>query len=390
MKQMSTRFHSFWKNSSKNQRRVIYVCIAFIVLALIGISDRLYKEHLLRKHTEQNAVLNVATIAPLIDTKHEEILLPGNVLAWHEATIYARTNGYIKEWYTDIGARVKEGDILAVIQAPEVDAKLVQAQADLKMVQAELEIAKITDVRWKNLLKTESVSQQEADEKASAAKASDAQVAAAKANVDYLQSLVNFQKIIAPFDGVITLRNIDIGSLINAGSNSTEMPLFNIVQSDRLRLYVDIPQRYTARLTENMQVKLYFNEYPSKTYDAVLMSTASGIDQDTRTLLAEFMVDNSQYELLPGSYTQVHLFLPVPNTVVRIPVNTLLFRAQGLQVGVVNEQGIVTLKSIDIGRDFGTEVEVVSGINVEDAVIVNPSDSLANGQQVNVVQHAKS
>lgn len=374
--------------SPKTRQRIYIALLIALIIALIGIGYRMYAGNKLHQVTEQQAILNVTTIKATHGPKTEEIVLPGNVQAWHEATIYARTNGYIKTWYTDIGAHVKKGELLAVIETPEVDAQLLQAQADLKTAQANNELAQSTNKRWQNLLQTESVSQQDADEKKSSAIANVALVAAAQANVDRLRELVGFQQVIAPFDGIITDRTIDIGSLINEGSSNTQQPLFSIVQSDRLRVYVKVPQNYSAQLSADMIVNLVFTEHPGKTYPAKLLSTADGIDATTRTLLAEFVVDNAQYELLPGSYTQVHFELPIPNYIVRLPVNTLLFRAQGLQVGTIDSNGTVVLKSIQLGRDFGDYVEVVSGVSVGEEVILNPSDSLITGQKVNVIAPA--
>lgn len=367
----------------------IYIVLSLVILiGLVGIAYRIYEGIILNRVTQQQAIPNVATVTAIHDDKADEIVLPGNVQAWHETTLYARTNGYIKEWFTDIGTQVKEGDLLAKIEAPEIDAELLQAKADLNTAQANYELSKSTNQRWQILLQTESVSQQEADVTRSNEAANLAMVAAAQANVERLTELVNFQSIVAPFDGVITSRTIDVGTLIQEGSSTAENPLFHIVQSDPLRVYVRVPQNYAARLSQDMQVNLYFNEYPGKIFPAILLNIAEGIDYATRTLLVEFIVNNPDYDLLPGSYTEVHLLLPMPANTVRLPVNTLLFRAQGLQVATIDSNNQVVLKSIMIGRDFGDEIEVVSGVNVGEAVIVNPSDGLINGQKVNVVTPA--
>jgi RND family efflux transporter MFP subunit len=369
----------------KVKHKIYIVLIIALVIALVGIGYRVIASITLQHNTVQQAITNVATIPAVHGPKTEDIVLPGNVQAWHEATIYARTNGYIKTWYTDIGARVKEGELLALIETPELDAQLQQAEADLKTAEANSLLAQTTDARWKNLLTTESVSKQDADEKSSSAIANIAMVESARANRDRLKQLVGFERVIAPFDGIITSRTIDIGSLIDEGSDSTKA-LFHIVQSDRLRIYVKVPQNYSARLTADMETKLVFSEYPGKVFSAKLLSTAEGIDPNTRTLLAEFVAENPDYLLLPGSYTQVHLILPLPETLVRIPVNTLLFRTQGLQVGTIDAENRVVLKSITIGRDFGDEVEVTSGLKSGEAVILNPPDALLNGQKVNIVK----
>jgi RND family efflux transporter MFP subunit len=382
---MITKLKNKFNSYSDRQRKII---IIFLVIVFIGLVHKIYSEIMLHRYTTEHAQLNVATITPAHGPQEEEILLPGDVQAWHEAPVYARTNGYIKQWYTDYGAVVKEGDVLAEIEAPEIDAQLLQAKAELKRAEANYELAQITNDRWKILLQTESVSQQDADEKNSAEKANIALVEAAQAHVEYLSALVQFQKVVAPFDGIITARNIDIGSLIDAGSSSIDSPLFYIVQSNYLRVFAEVPQKYSSRLSPEMEVKLYFNEYPNKMFHARLMSTAKGINNLNRTLTAEFKVDNTDNQLLPGSYTQFHMLLPVPVDIVRLPINTILFRAQGLQVGIVNPDNTVTLKSIKVGRDFGTELEIISGITIHDQVIINPPDSLFAGQKVNVVKNS--
>jgi len=366
-------------------RRRIYIALLVLsIIALLGIGTRIVSSIKLRHITEQEAILNVATINAIHGPKIEEIVLPGDVQAWHEAVIFARTNGYIKDWYTDIGAHVKTGDLLAQIETPELDAQLMQAEADLKTAEANNQLAQTTMERWKILFKTESVSKQDLDEKNNSALANTTMVESARANRDRLRDLVNFERVIAPFDGVITLRNIDIGSLINQGSG-TAPSLFQISQVDRLRIYVKVPQNYSSRLSPDMEVKLYFTEHPGKTFSAKLFNTAQAVDPTTRTLLAEFTADNKNYELLAGSYAQVHLMLPLPDYIVRLPVNTLLFRAHGLQVGIIDDKNRVMLKSIVTGRDFGNEIEVVSGIKPGEAIIINPPDSLMPGQKVNVV-----
>jgi RND family efflux transporter MFP subunit len=376
--------------SIKDRQRIYIVLGVALLVALLGIGSRVIAAIKLSNSTAQQSILNVATIKAVHGPKSEEIVFPGSVQAWHQATIFARTNGYIQTWYTDIGARVKTGDLLAKIETPELDAQLEQAEQDLKTAQANNQLAQTTNERWQLLLKTESVSKQDADEKLSSAIANRSIVASARANRDRLRELVNFERVIAPFDGVITARNIDVGDLINEGSG-TPPALFQIMQSDKLRVYVKVPQNYAPRINSDMKVELYFPEHPGRNFPAKLVSTADGIDSNTRTLLVEFMAENKDYELLPGGYTEVRLLLPLPNHIVRLPVNTLLFRAQGLQVGTIDKDNKVVLKNVAIGRDFGTEVEIVSGITDGEAVILNPADALVNGQKVHVIatQEAK-
>ncbi|MBN9288266.1 MAG: efflux transporter periplasmic adaptor subunit [Gammaproteobacteria bacterium 39-13] len=373
----------------KYHRKSVIALIIIISLALMGITSRILSFRELKRTTKQQAIPIVATIKAMPGEMEEEIVLPGNVQAWHEATIFARTSGYIKKWMVDIGSRVKKGDLLAFIETPEVDAQLRQAEADLKTAIANNELAQSTAIRWRSLLTTNSVSKQEADEKISTAKASETIVKSTRANRDRLKELVGFKEVVAPFDGIITSRTTDIGSLIDAGSN-VGLELFRIVQSNPLRVYVNVPQNYSSRITPKMDVTLRFAEHPGKSYQAKLRQTAKAIDPVTRTLLIELTVDNSKGELLPGGYTEVHLKLPSPEGSVRLPVNTLLFRAQGLQVATLPEDGKVVLKSVTIGRDFGTEVEISSGLKEGEIIILNPPDALETGQVVRVASSQQS
>ena len=377
-------FKKFNTEISSKNRHILYIAGTIIlVIALIGIGMRVVSFNKLKNQTKDQAVPIVSTIKANLDSGIEEIILPGNVQAWHEATIYARTNGYIKKWLVDIGIKVKKGELLAIIETPEVDAQLRQAQADLKTAIANYELAKSTAIRWTTLLKTDSVSKQETDEKVSAEKSLNAIVNSTKANRDRLQDLVSFNRIVAPFDGVITSRTTDIGSLIDAGSNAP-VPLFHIVQSNRLRVYVNVPQNYSSKIVPKMIVDLEFAEHPGKNFPAKLIQTAKAINPTTRTLLSEFEVNNDQYILMPGSYTQVHLKLPKDKNNIKLPVNTLLFRAEGLQVATLPSDGKVVLKSVTIARDFGNVVEINSGIKAGDVIIINPPDSLETGQVVHV------
>lgn len=366
------------------RRRVIIVILIMILVAILGIVYRVIANRKLRQQTHQQAVLSVAVIKATSESTNEEVVLPGNVTAWHDATIYARTNGYLINWQVDIGAKVKSGDLLATISTPEVDAQLRQTEADLVTAQANYNIAHTTAIRWRNLLKTDSVSKQETDEKNSAEQSTAAIVTSTRANRDRLADLVSYERVIAPFDGIITSRTTDIGRLINAGSGT--VPLFRLVQANRLRVYVKIPQYYSPSISSDLIVKLYFTEHPGKVYSAKLFDTAKAIDPISRTLLAEFTMDNSNYELLAGGYTEVHLILPVNKNFVRLPVNTLIFRSQGMQIATIDNDSKALLKSISIGRDFGDQVEVVAGITPGERIILNPPDSLFTGEKVRVVK----
>ncbi len=343
----------------------------------------------LKEATEAQAMLTVATVSPQPLSGHSELILPGNLQANYEAPIFARTSGYLKRWFVDIGTAVKAGQLLGEIEAPEVDSQLRQAQADLVTAQANQKIASLTAERWRNLRASDSVSKQEADEKISVAASNDAQVQAARANVQRLRELSGFERITAPFDGVITARNTDIGQLIVAGNN-TGPELFRVADMRRLRLYVRVPQTYAALMQPGLTAELVFPDRPGRTYTAKLDSTSSAIDQATRTLLAQLSVDNRNNELLPGAYSEVHFKLPegAGNDAFKLPANTLLFRGDGMHVATVGQNGQVVLKPVTIGRDYGSDIEIVQGLSADDKVILSPPDSLTDGAMVRVAPAA--
>jgi RND family efflux transporter MFP subunit len=345
----------------------------------------------LREATEAQSVVTVATIKPQPLTGLSDLVLPGNLQANYEAPIFARTSGYLKRWLVDIGTPVKAGQLLGEIESPEVDSQLRQAQADLATAEANQKIAAVTAERWRNLRATDSVSKQEADEKISQAASNDAQVQAARANVQRLRELAGFQKLVAPFDGVVTARNTDIGQLIVAGSN-TGPELFRVADMRRLRLYVRVPQTFAAMMKPGLTADLVFPDRPGRVYTASLDSTSGAIDQSSRTLLAQLSVDNRNGELLPGAYAEVHFKLPEGATsdAFKLPANVLLFRGDGMHVATVGRQGQVVMKPVTIGRDFGSDVEIVHGLTAEDDVILSPPDSLTDGVTVRVAQPAPS
>jgi RND family efflux transporter MFP subunit len=339
----------------------------------------------LKEATEAQSIVTVATVNPQPLTGLSDLILPGNLQANYEAPIYARTSGYLKRWLVDIGTPVKAGQLLGEIESPEVDSQLRQAQADLVTAQANQKIASVTAERWRNLRASDSVSKQEADEKISVAASNDAQVQAARANVQRLRELSGFEKITAPFDGVVTARNTDIGQLIVAGSN-TGPELFRVADMRRLRLYVRVPQTYSAMMKPGLTAELVFPDRPGKLYTAKLDSTSSAIDQATRTLLAQLSVDNTQNELLPGAYSEVHFKLPEGATSesYKVPANVLLFRSDGMHVATVGDKGQVVLKEVTIGRDYGSDIEIIQGLAADDKVILSPPDSLTDGVNVHV------
>jgi RND family efflux transporter MFP subunit len=339
----------------------------------------------LKEATEAQSVVTVATVNPQPLTGLSDLILPGNLQANYEAPIYARTSGYLKRWLVDIGAPVKAGQLLGEIESPEVESQLRQAQADLVTAQANQKIASVTADRWRNLRASDSVSKQEADEKISVAASNDAQVQAARANVQRLRELSGFQKITAPFDGIVTARNTDIGQLIVAGNN-TGPELFRVADMRRLRLYVRVPQTYAAVMKPGLTAELIFPDRPGKLYTAKLDSTSSAIDQATRTLLAQLSVENRNNELLPGAYAEVHFKLPdgASSAAYKVPANVLLFRGDGMHVATVGEKGQVVLKQVTIGRDYGSDIEIVQGLAADDKVILSPPDSLTDGVNVRV------
>jgi RND family efflux transporter MFP subunit len=366
-------------------RKVIFIFGFILLIAAIGIGMRIHAAHALRSETQDSAIPIVAVVKATNSIITEEIVLPGNVQAWHEAPIYARTNGYLKYWKTDIGSKVKAGDLLAEIEAPEIDSGLRQVEADVKTAEANNILAQTTAKRWKALLAKDSVSKQEADEKTGDAAAKSALLASAIANRDRLRDLASFKRVTAPFDGTITARNTDTGALINAGSGSTSgQELFHIADTTRLRIYIQVPQNYAGDIHLGAIAELNFVEHPGKHYTAKLIKTSDAIDPTNRSLLAEFATDNHNGELLAGGYTEAHLKLPEKENAIRLPVNTLIFRANGLQVAIVDIDNHAQLKTVSMGRDFGNEVEITTGIQPNDSIIVNPPDSLANGQTVRV------
>jgi RND family efflux transporter MFP subunit len=359
------------------------------VLFLSGLLPRVKARATLAKETQDMAVPTVSVVQPKRSAPSQELVLPASVQAFVDAPIYARTNGYLKRWYVDMGGRVKAGQLLAEIDTPEVDQQLHQARADLRTAQANLNLSKITTDRYADLLKSDSVSKQDADNAAGDYAAKGATVQSAQANVRRLEELQSFEKVWAPFDGVITARNTDIGALIDQGSASgTRSELFHISQPDKLRVYVNVPQVYSQAAKPGMMADLILSEFPGRPFQGKLVRTANAIDPASRTLLVEISVNNPTGALFTGSYAEVHLKLPTATSNLILPVNTLLFRAEGLRVATVGEGQKVELKPITLGHDFGSEVEVVAGLSGNENVIVNPPDSVVQGQPVRIAQSA--
>jgi RND family efflux transporter MFP subunit len=364
-------------------RQLWGLLVVALALATWGEVHRVMARTTLRQQTAADATLIVMTVAPTRSASGEELVLPGTVQAFTEAPIYARTNGYLKSWLVDIGSTVKKGQLLAEIDTPEVDQQLAQAIADLGTARANEALSNTTNTRWKELLTTESVSKQDADEKAGDAAAKKAITESAAANVSRLRQLESFKRVVAPFDGIITARNTDIGALINAGE-SAGSELFRLADTHKLRIYVQVPEPYAAAAKPGLEAELKFSEQAGKGYAATVVRSANALDPVLRTLQVELELDNAQHELFPGAYAEVHFKLAGNASSVRLPANTVLFRAPGPQVATVDAQHRIQLKSIVQGRDFGGTIEVLSGLSADDAVVVNPPDSIIDGVTVRV------
>jgi len=352
-----------------------------------GITTRVAAESSLARSTEETAVPIVNVIHPKEGAPLEDLVLPGNTQAFSDTPIFARTSGYLKRWYFDIGAHVKRGDLLAEIETPEIDKQLQQARADLETAQANYHLAETTAARWQALLQSDSVSRQETDEKIADLSARKATVDSNASNVRRLEDLQSFQKVYAPFDGVLTARNTDVGALIDAGANSTGKEMFHLAAIDTLRVFVAIPEVYSRAAQPGAIASLTLDEYPGRSFQGTLARTSNSIDQASHTLLTEVDIRNPDGQLLPGAYVSVHFKLPQTVRSVVVPSNTLLFRSEGLRVALVRD-GRVQLAPVKIGRDYGSTVEVISGLQAIDTLVLDPADSLVSGAQVRIGSRA--
>ncbi len=367
------------------RRALMVVGVALLILLVAGaitLISRASHEQALAKETEQQTIPTVAVVHPLAEKPDEELVLPGSLQAFEESPIYARTNGYLVRWYKDIGSRVKEGDLLATIDTPEIDQELNQTRAARQQIVAQLELAKISAERWENLRKSDSVSAQEADQQTSGYKQAQANLAAADANVRRLEQLEGFKKVYAPFSGVITKRNVDPGALINAGAGAAGRELFDIARVDPLRVYTSVPQAYAPFIRVGASTTVTLQEFPGQRFSAKIARTAESIDPNTRTLLTEVDVPNRDGRLLPGSFGEVHFAVGSNVNKVTVPVNAMLFRSEGTRLAVVGPDNKVELRAISIGKDYGTTLEVLAGVSIQDQIVINPPDSLEDGQQV--------
>jgi len=369
------------------------VGVLLLILLIAGaltLWDHVTHERALAKETERQTVPTVAVVHPQSEKPDEDLVLPGSLLAYVESPIYARTNGYLVRWYKDIGSRVEKGELLAKIDTPEVDQELNQTRAARLQILAQMDLAKISADRWQNLRKTDSVSAQEADQYDSGYKQSQANLAAADANVRRLEQLEGFKDVYAPFSGVLTKRNVDPGALINAGAGvgtgAAGRELFDLARVDPLRVYTSVPQAYAPFIKVGATTTVTLQEFPGQKFSGKVVRTAESIDTATRTLLTEVDVPNKDGRLLPGSFGEVHFAVGNGVNKVTVPVNAMLFRAEGPRVAVVGPDGKVQLRPINIGRDYGTTLEVLGGVSPADQVVINPADSLEEGQKVVVAQ----
>jgi multidrug efflux system membrane fusion protein len=370
-------------------RGKILVGAALLVLVTAGavtFLNRRSESDALAKETEAVSVPTVAVVQPQAEPGNDELVLPGNLQAFEESPIFARTNGYLLRWYKDMGSKIQKGELLAAIDTPEVDQELSQAKASREQINAALSLAKISADRWANLRKSDSVSQQEADQQASGYQQAQANLAAADANVRRLEQLESFKNVYAPFSGVLTRRNVDPGALINSGAGAAGKELFDIARVDPLRVYVSVPQAYAPNIKVGMKAGVTLQEFPGQKFLGTVARTADAIDPATRTLNTEVDVPNKDSKLLPGSFGQVHFATGTSVPRITIPVNAMLFRAEGPRVAVVDKDSKVRLRPISIGRDFGATLEILGGLEVSDQIIINPADSLEEGQPVHVAK----
>jgi membrane fusion protein, multidrug efflux system len=360
------------------------VLLVLITAGVVTFLNRKSESDALAKETEAVSIPTVAVVQPQAEPGNDELVLPGNLQAFEESPIFARTNGYLLRWYKDIGSKIQKGELLAAIDTPEIDQELSQARASREQVRSALELAKISADRWANLRKTDSVSQQEADQQASGYQQAQANLAAADANVRRLEQLESFKNVYAPFSGVLTRRNVDPGVLINSGAGLSGKELFDIARVDPLRVYVSVPQAYAPNMKTGMKANVTLQEFPGQKFMGTVARTADAIDPATRTLNTEVDVPNKDGKLLPGSFGQVHFATGTSVPRITIPVNAMLFRAEGPRVAVVDKDNTVHMHPISIGRDFGATLEILGGLEVSDRIIINPSDSLEEGQKVHV------
>ncbi len=366
---------------------LLFIVIVVALVVILEISDRRKTNAQLSEETHDMAIPTVAVTHPKLGAPQQEIVIPGDMQPFADAPIFARTSGYLKKWYSDIGANVKAGQLLAEIDSPEIDQQLQQARADLATAQANFNLAEVTATRYKDLLKSDSVAQQDVDNATGNYNARKTAVESAQANVKRLQDMQAFEKVYAPFDGTITARNTDIGQLIDSGSGGgAARELFHIASMNPLRVYVNVPQLDSPQIRPGLHAELVLAEFPGRRFQGTVVRSSGAIDNASRTLLTEVDVDNSARLLKPGGYVEVHLKLPSPVNTYTLPVNTTIFKSAGLQVATVKSDKTIALIPVTPGRDFGTEIEIVAGLKGDELVVLNPSDSLSNGATVRLAE----
>lgn len=376
------------QDNRKLKRAGLIGIAAAVVIVGAGMTTRLFAKQELKSWTAEQAMPTVSAVHPSRDGDARTLSLPGSVEAWSQAPVYARTNGYLKGWYADIGTQVKAGQVLAEIDTPDVDQQVAAATANLATAKAQLVLAESTARRWDRLVAQDAVSMQDAEEKRGDLAVRRAMASAALADVDRLRTLQSFRRIVAPFDGVVTSRSTDVGALIVSG-NAAARPLFTVADTKKMRVYVRVPQSYSASIKTGMTAKLSLPEYPGRTFDAKLVNTSDAVTDQSGTMLVQLSADNADGLLKPGSYAQVSFELPSEGDAVLVPASALVFRKDGLTVAVVDRNGKVMLKPVKIARDFGANVEIASGLTVHDLIVDSPPDALADGDQVHVLD-AKS
>lgn len=369
---------------NKLKRAGLIGIAAVVVVVGLGATTRIFAKQELADWTADQATPTVSALHPTVDGGQRTLSLPGSVEAWSQAPVFARTNGYLKAWYADIGAQVKAGEVLAEIDTPDVDQQVEAATADLATAQAQLKLADTTARRWDRLVAQDAVSKQDAEQKRSDLAVKRAMANAALANVDRLRTLQGFRRIVAPFDGVVTGRATDVGALIASG-NAAARPLFTVADMAKMRIYVHVPQIYSASIKPGMSAALVLPEYPGRTFEAKLVGTSQSVNDTTGSMLVQLVAENPQGLLKPGSYAKVSFGLPNSGSAVLVPASALLFRPQGMTVALIDGSGRVKLKVVKIARDDGAKVEIASGLSPSDLIVDSPPDALADGDQVRVL-----
>ena len=368
-------------------RAILLLAVVAIAAAYSGISGRSQDDQKLKQWTEKQAIPPVAVVTPKRGGETRDLVLPGNVEAFYSASIHSQVMGYVQEWRKDIGAKVKQGDVLAVVDTPELDERVAVAQSELAKAKANLALAKVTAARWNSLRASAAVSQQAADEKDSDERAQAAQVDAAASNVERLRAQKAFANIVAPFDGVLTARNVDVGSLVSA-DGADRPPLFTVADVHQMRIYVPAPENYVADLKDGTKATLEVPEYPGRSFDATIVTTSRAIDPKSRTLLVELLADNKEGLLQPGAFTRVHFQIPPDPNTYTVPASAMIYRDTEPRIATVGPDNRIVLKDVRIMRDLGTAVEIAGGVNQDERIVTNPPDSIDDGEEVRVMEAA--